>query len=178
MNTTLSLRQLGRNDRDAYFYFRLAALEAHPQAFATSAEEWQAAPFDKIDTLLLASETDSDPILGVFTSGSVLVGSVGLNRESRTAVQHKASLVALSVAPPWRHQGIGTQLVTATLQRARQLPGLMLVRLVVDSENTDAVRLFEQSGFVLYGREPQARRVQECYYDQSYMLCFLHNPVA
>src|SRR5687768_17121850 len=175
MNTIFSIRQLGRNDRDAYFSFRLTALETHPQAFATSAEEWRAAPPDKIDNLLLASETDVDPILGVFTSASALVGSVGLSRESRAAVQHKASLVALYVDPAWRQQGIGTQLVTQTLHRARQLPGLTFVRLVVDSENTAAVRLFTQLGFLTYGREPQARRVQEDYYDQSYMLCFLHN---
>jgi ribosomal protein S18 acetylase RimI-like enzyme len=177
MSTTFSVRQLGRNDRDAYFSFRLGALEAYPQAFATSAEEWRTAPADKIDSLLLASETDHEPILGAFTSGSTLVGSVGLNRESRAAVQHKASLVALYVAPAWRHQGIGTQLVTETLRRARQLPGLTFVRLVVDSENSDAVRLFTHLGFLEYGREPQARRVLEHYYDQSYMLYFLHNPV-
>jgi ribosomal protein S18 acetylase RimI-like enzyme len=177
MNATFSIRQLGRSDRDEYFSFRLRALETHPQAFATSAEEWRTAPPDKIDALLLASEKNIDPILGAFGSGSELVGSLGLNRETRAAVQHKASFVGLYVAPAFRHHGIGTQLITEALQRARQLPGLVLVRLVVDSENTDAVQLFERSGFVLYGREPQARRVQERYYDQSYMLCFLHSHI-
>jgi ribosomal protein S18 acetylase RimI-like enzyme len=104
------------------------------------------------------------------------VGSVGLARESRAAVQHKASLVALYVAPAWRHQGIGTQLIIEMLNRARQFPGLLFIRLVVDSENIDAIHLFEKSGFLMYGREPQARRVGEHYFDQSYMLCFLHNP--
>src|SRR5215204_4383259 len=176
MNTKFSFRQLDSKDRDSYFSFRLDALETYPQAFATSAEEWRNAPPDKIDSLLLASERNSDPILGAFTSSSTLVGSIGLTRESKTSIQHKASLVALYVAPALRHQGIGTQLVTEMLSHARQLPGLLFVRLVVDSENADAIRLFEKSGFLVYGREPQARRVEERYYDQSYMLCFLHNP--
>src|SRR5215211_3377708 len=135
MNTKISFGRLGSSDRDSYFLFRLDALETYAQAFATSAEEWRNAPPGKIDRLLLASERNSDPILGAFTSGSTLVGSVGLTRESRTAVQHKASLVALYVAPAWRHQGIGTQLVTEMLNRARQFAGLLFVRLVVDSEN-------------------------------------------
>ena len=52
----------------------------------------------------------------------------------------------------------------------------MLVRLVVDSENTEAIRLFEKAGFFMYGREPQARRVLEHYHDQTYMLRFLNHP--
>jgi ribosomal protein S18 acetylase RimI-like enzyme len=176
MNTDFSVRQLGIGDRDSYFSFRLRALETYPQGFATSAEEWRNAPPDKIDALLLASEKNSDPILGAFTSNSELIGSLGLSRETRMAVQHKVSLVAMYVDPAFRRNGVGTQLVTEALELARQQPGLVLVRLVVDSENTDAVQLFERLGFVHYGREPLARRVEERYYDQSYMLYLLHSP--
>jgi len=82
-------------------------LEKRPQAFATTAEEWRAAAPEKIDALLLASERNIDPILGAFTSYSELVGSAGLNFETRLAVRHKASLVALYLASAWRRQGIG-----------------------------------------------------------------------
>jgi ribosomal protein S18 acetylase RimI-like enzyme len=176
METNFSVRQLGIGDRDDYFSFRLRALEAYPQGFATSAEEWRNAPPEKIDALLLASEKNTDPILGAFTSDANLVGSLGLSRETRTAVQHKASLVAMYVDPAFRRKGIGTQLVSEALELARQFSDLVLIRLVVDSENTDAVRLFERLGFVHYGREPLARRVEEHYYDQSYMVYLLHNP--
>jgi ribosomal protein S18 acetylase RimI-like enzyme len=176
MNTNFSVRQLGSRDRDDYFLFRLRALEEYPQGFATSAEEWRNAPPNKIDALLLASEKNTDPILGAFTSDAKLVGSLGLSRETRMAVQHKASLVAMYIDPVFRRGGIGTKLVTEALELARQQPSLVLVRLVVDSENTDAVRLFERLGFVHYGQEPLARRVEEQYYDQSYMVYVLHNP--
>ncbi len=175
MSTDFSIRQLGGNDRDAYYSLRLRGLEAHPAAFATSAEEWRNASPEKMDSLLLLSEKNTEPILGAFTHNSELVGSVALIPETREAVRHKASLAALYVAPEWRRQGIGTKLIQETLQQAQQFSALTFVRLVVDSENPDAIRLFEKLDFILYGREPQARRVEDRYYDQSYMLCFLHN---
>jgi ribosomal protein S18 acetylase RimI-like enzyme len=175
MNTNFFIRQLGSNERDSYYSLRLRALEEHPQAFATSADEWRKASPDKIDALLLANERNLEPILGAFISNTEMVGSVSLIPETKEAVRHKASLAALYVAPEWRHKGIGMQLILETLQRARQLPELLFVRLVVDSENSNAIRLFEKAGFFVYGREPQARRVRDHYYDQSYMLCFLHN---
>ncbi len=176
MNTDVSIRDLDMDDRDAYYALRLLGLETRPQAFATSAEEWRTAPPDKIDALLRLSEKNSEPILGAFTISGELVGSVCLIPETRHSVRHKASLAALFVRPDWQHKGIGTQLVQETLQRARQRPELTLVRLVVDSENSQALRLFEKAGFFTYGREPQARRVLEHYHDQSYMLCFLNHP--
>jgi len=178
MNTEFTIQQLDTNHRDAYYALRLEGLEMHPQAFATSAEEWRAAPQSKIDALLLASEKNIEPILGVFTSNSELVGTATLIPETRQAVRHKASLAALYVPSAWRHKGLGTQLITEALNRARRLPDLTFIRLVVDSENPDAVRLFEKLGFHFYGREPQARRVGDRYYDQSYMLCFLHDQVS
>lgn len=173
MSETISIRQLDRRDREAYFTLRLRGLEAYPQAFATSAEEWRSAPPEKIDALLLLSEEQKEPILGAFSASTEMVGSVCLIPETREAVRHKASLAALYVEPGWQKKGIGKQLVMETLRLARGWPALMLVRLVVDSENAIAVRLFERAGFSLYGREPQARRVEDRYYDQSYMLCFL-----
>ena len=175
MSAHISIRQLDRRDRERYFSLRLRGLETHPQAFATSAEEWRTAPPEKIDALLLLSEDNKEPILGAFYSNTEMVGSVCLIPETREAVRHKASLAALYVHPDWQQKGVGTQLVRETLRLARERNELMLIRLVVDSENTIALRLFEKASFFLYGREPQARRVGDKYYDQSYMLCFLHD---
>jgi ribosomal protein S18 acetylase RimI-like enzyme len=175
MSTHISIRQLDRRDREHYFSLRLRGLEEHPQAFATSVEEWRNAPPEKIDALLLLSEDNKEPILGAFHSNAEMVGSVCLIPETREAVRHKASLAALYVHSDWQQKGIGRQLVTETLRLARERPELRLVRLVVDSDNTIAVRLFEKFGFFLSGREPQARRVEDSYYDQSYMLRFLHD---
>ncbi len=173
MGDTFTIRHLGIDDRDAYFALRLEALEAHPHAFATSADEWRNAPPATITRLLQVSEDGKAPIVGAFTATGVLVGSVGLHREERAVVRHKASMVALYVAPQWRRQGVATLLIRETLARAREMPGLEMVRVVVDADTTNVRRLFEQAGFFVYGQEPRARRVQDQYYDQWYMLCFL-----
>ena len=175
MSAQVSIRQLDRRDRECYVSLRLRGLEEYPQAFATSADEWRNASPEKIDALLLLSEDSKEPILGAFHSNGEMVGSICLIPETREAVRHKASLAALYVHPDWQQKRIGTQLVAETLRLARERHELMLVRLVLDSENAVALRLFEKAGFFLYGREPQARRVGDQYYDQSYMLCFLHD---
>jgi ribosomal protein S18 acetylase RimI-like enzyme len=175
MKAVVSVRQLDRQDRESYFRLRLSGLESHPEAFATSAGEWRNASPEKIDALLLLSEENREPILGAFHSSAEMVGSVCLIPETREAVRHKASLAALYVEQNWQQKGIGMRLVAETLRLARERAELMLVRLVVDSENRIALQLFEKAGFFIYGREPQARRVGDRYYDQSYMLCFLRD---
>ena len=175
MKAAISVRQLDRQDRESYYRLRLRGLEAHPEAFATSAAEWRNASPEKIDALLIISEENREPILGAFHPGAEMVGSVCLIPETREAVRHKASLAALYVEHDWQQKGIGTQLVEETLRLARERADLTLVRLVVDSENRIALQLFEKAGFFVYGREPQARRVEDRYYDQSYMLCFLRD---
>ena len=60
----------------------------------------------------------------------------------------RAWLDHISVRRPWRRQGVAAGLITATLERLRQL-GFEQAALGVDAENpTGALRLYERLGFV------------------------------
>ena len=61
-----------------------------------------------------------------------------------------ADLLAIAVAGPWRARGVGRQLLTAAMKRARELARVNVVsalRLTVAEDNAPARHLFESAGF-------------------------------
>ncbi|WP_199440701.1 GNAT family N-acetyltransferase [Umezawaea beigongshangensis] len=56
-----------------------------------------------------------------------------------------------------RGRGVGTSLLEAAVQRARQL-GLSRVRLTTTNDNLDALRFYQRRGFKLCGVRPDALR--------------------
>ena len=164
----LAIRLLGVTDHDAFRALRASSLKAHPESYATDAEDWRLASREKIDAMLSAGGPAGDlPIFGAFRPD--LIGMVGLRREERPMLRHKASLWGLYVEPDHRRAKVATQLVAAAIEHARSPAELELLRLVVDADNTAAIAVFERSGFERYGLEPRARFVDGDYHDQLYM---------
>ena len=78
-------------------------------------------------------------------------------------IADEAELLTLAVDPAARRQGIGLDLVTRFLNRARQM-GATSAFLEVAADNTAAIALYERCGFVAAGvrkgyyAEPDGRR--------------------
>jgi ribosomal protein S18 acetylase RimI-like enzyme len=66
-----------------------------------------------------------------------------------------------------RRAGVGRRLVEAALELAAQ--SVELVQLVVVKGNVPAVRLYESMGFVAYGLETHALKIDGRYYDDILM---------
>lgn len=158
------IRRLDLADYEEFRAIRGASLEAYPESYATDSRDWRNAPRETVEALLAA---DDAPIVGAFDPR--LIGVVGLRREGRPSVRHKASLWGLYVDPVRRREGVATALVSFVLQHASSLLGLELVRLVVDAENGAAISVFARAGFEQYGLEPRARLAAGRYHDQLYM---------
>jgi RimJ/RimL family protein N-acetyltransferase len=62
------------------------------------------------------------------------------------------------VVPGHRRQGIAADLLQAALRHARLLPGVSWVHLSVSSAAPGARRLYERTGFEVWGTEPEALR--------------------
>jgi RimJ/RimL family protein N-acetyltransferase len=169
------VRQLGPDDRDAYFALRLQGLKAHPEAFATSYDEALLRGPSLHDAMLDGTRaTDGDFLLGAFASSQgPLVGVVGLFRGRRTKERHKASIGGMYVAAEASGQGVGRALLTELLARAAHIDGLRQIQLVVASTNDAARRLYESLGFRLYGREIEAMYVDGVSHDADLMARFL-----
>ncbi|HVL33259.1 MAG TPA: GNAT family N-acetyltransferase [Actinomycetota bacterium] len=156
-------------DFDAYYALRGAGLAETPAAFTTDETSWRDADRAIVERHLEASGGDPNrPIFGAWNDGE-LVGLVGLARETRDSIFHKATLWGLYVSPEHRRQGIGRRLLTEAVTAARELAGLLHLRAVVPTSCVAAVGLFDGLGFEQFGLERDARRVGGRFHDQLYL---------
>jgi len=163
-------RLLGPDDAEAWRALRLDALQRHPGAFASSAdEEVDRAP----DTVARRLEsTDQQATLGVFDA-SQLVGSVSLQRESLRKVEHKVVLWGMVVAWEVRGRGAGRQLLQAALAHVRGWANARWVTLGVNADNAPARALYASVGFHVYGHETESLCVDGVFHDELLMRCRL-----
>jgi ribosomal protein S18 acetylase RimI-like enzyme len=65
-------------------------------------------------------------------------------------------------------------LIEALLARARAVNGLEQVKLTVNPTQEPAVHLYSSLGFQKFGREQNAFKIGERYFDEDYMVLRLH----
>lgn len=159
-------RLLNPADAPAYQALRLQALRDAPEAFTSSFEEEHLRP------LLVAEQrlapASSTRFWGVFDDAGLLLGMVGLERERRVKNEHKGTVVAMCVAPAAQGRGVGAALLAALLDHARET-GLTQLALTVTEGNITALRLYQRAGFVAFGTEPRAIRVDGRYLGKVHM---------
>ena len=100
----LSLRQL-----------RLDALQETPEAFGSSYEEEHTLTLDDIRGWI--APADDSAMFGVFVQGA-LAGMVGVARQRKLKMRHKAHIWSMYVAPAFRGQGLGRLLMRAAIDHA------------------------------------------------------------
>lgn len=162
------IRPLGPLDAQPFRALRLRALQEHPDAFTSSFEEEVHKPLSLSEARLAPSGREK--FWGAVTDGGTgaLVGMVGLDRDPRRHCQHKGTVVAMYVAPQWTGHGLGRALLAAVLQEARAA-GLERLVLTVTRGNQAAEQLYQRVGFVSFGVEPGAIKVQQQLFDKNYM---------
>jgi ribosomal protein S18 acetylase RimI-like enzyme len=161
----MEIRRLEVSDAPVYREFRLRGLHEHADAFTSSFEEVSLQPLAVFEKRLAA--TSNEKLWGAFVDGE-MAGMVGLSRETRLKNRHKATLVGMYVAPEYTGRGIARALVDTVLQDARA-SGLELVILTVTDSNRQAVALYEKAGFLSFGTEPDAIRVDGISFGKTHM---------
>ena len=110
--------------------------------------------------LALVAEADGDPI-----------ATVQISLE-RSAVSSHVGTLSIVVADGWREVGIGSALVHAAQQWARER-GLLKVALAVFPDNARAIAVYEHAGFVREGlRRKQYRADGDVLRDELLMAWF------
>lgn len=162
------IRRLIAKDALCYWKARNAGLKEFPEAFNSSYEEGLALPPEVLAKRFGGADSD-DFVLGAFGSSYELAGSVGFQREVREKNRHRGTLIGMYVTPPFRGHGLGKKLALTLIEQARAIEGLEQINLTVTHSNENARRLYLQLGFVPFGIEPRAIKVDGVYYDKEYM---------
>lgn len=159
---SIEVRRLLPADAALYRDIRLEALRLSPEAFgsayATESLQSVEAFADRL--------TRGAVILGAFCGGE-LAGIVGFFAAEGPKQRHKGTLFGMYVRQPARHAGVGRLLVESVLDLAAQ--SVELVQLAVVNGNEPAVRLYRSMGFVEYGLEQHALKIDGRYYDDILM---------
>ncbi|WP_415787645.1 GNAT family N-acetyltransferase [Deinococcus saxicola] len=140
-------------DAAVYREVRLAALRSDPDAFITTAAEFEARTLESI-----AAQLAPRPVFVTFGAfvGGELVGLLSLGREERPGLKHRANIFGVSVSPEARGQGCADALMRAGLAQARTWDGVTSIHLSVTETQTTARRLYQRHGFRVWGTQPDA----------------------
>ena len=161
----MQIRRLEIPDAAVYRELRLRGLREHPDAFTSSFEEENLRSL--ADTEKRLSATSDTTMWGAFVEGT-LAGVVGMTRETRLKNRHKATLVAMYVAPEFAGRGLGLALVQTVIQAAKAAELELLVLTVTDT-NKQAAALYARAGFASFGIEPDAIRVNGVPFGKQHM---------
>ena len=152
-----------------YRRVRLRALTEHPESFRSNAEEEAARSARWWEERLAPRDASNASFLGAWTAAPQLVGTAGLLFETRRTTRHTARIVGMYVVPEYCGHGIGGRLLGACIDLARSDPQLEILYLTVTAANAAAIRLYERTGFVTYGREPRSMRIGDRTFDKLMM---------
>jgi ribosomal protein S18 acetylase RimI-like enzyme len=161
----MQIRRLEIADAAVYRELRLRGLREHPEAFTSSFEEENLRSL--ADTEKRLSPNSETVMWGAFVDGT-LAGLVGMTRETRLKNRHKATLVAMYVAPEYGGRGLGLALVQTVIQAAKAARLELLVLTVTDT-NKQAAALYARAGFASFGIEPDAIRVNGVPFGKQHM---------
>lgn len=156
------LRQLTEDDAAAFRHLRLAGLRESPTAFGSSYAAEEGRDVDEF-----AATIAKNYLVGAFLDGR-LAGVAGFYQLSGGKVAHRGQIWGVYVDPAHRGEGIARALLEDLMAHARGI--VSQVHLCVVTANAPALHLYESLGFVIYGTEPNALRIDGTPYDEHLMV--------
>ena len=124
--------------------------------------KWIQDHLDRPGWLVLVAEVSGTPI-----------GLVSVENGPHRRVAHRSTF-GVSVAEPWRGQGVGTALLETLLEWATANPLIEKIGMDVFSSNETAIRLYRKMGFSEEGFKPKEIKIgREQYVDVVSMYRFV-----
>ncbi|XKO54638.1 GNAT family N-acetyltransferase [Lysinibacillus fusiformis] len=165
----MEIRLLTTQDATSYRTLRLEGLQTNPEAFGSSFEEEKDMALE-----LFASRLEAQ---GSFTFGAFdqneLCGVATLVQESKMKLKHKASIFAVYVSPKKRGHGLGKRLMQEIIKQGKQLADVEQINLTVVSSNESAKGLYTSLGFLMFGTEKRALKIDHQCFDEDYMVLYV-----
>jgi len=118
-------------------------------------------------------EASADAIMIVAVINGKIVGIAGLNPVSPLERLKHRAMLGISIQKEYWSMGIGSVLVEAILEMARN-SGYEQVELDVIEDNENAIALYKKFGFEIYGKHERAFRYRDGQYKALYLMsCIL-----
>ncbi len=153
----VSIRRLGPADAPAFRVLRLRGLTDHPDAFTSTAKDWD------LPLAAYIERIEAGHVIGAFEPGTdAMLGHLFLPTHLATGVKtrHKCEVWSVYVVPEARGRNIAEAMLTHAIDLAREL-GFAWLKLQVGEHNKAARATYERVGFTVYGREEDYLRLPD-----------------
>jgi ribosomal protein S18 acetylase RimI-like enzyme len=142
------IRQLTADDAAVLKPFRLQSLRDQPDAYHSTAEEWDI-PLERFEALIR-----DNPVFAAVDAEGALKGLaiLGVTGRTKRQIRHKCEIWSVYTDPSARGQGVGRHLMETCIAEARRR-GFEAIILTAATHLTHVVKLYESLGFVIYGTE-------------------------
>ncbi len=158
-------RALHPDEAELYAVLRREMLEDSPWAFCSSPGFDRGSDPAQLREQLVKPD---NAIIAVGTDDGLLAAA-GVHREAPPKRHHIAAIWGVYVTPSSRGQGLGRMVVSGAVEIARSWPGIEAVILTVSENAPEARQLYESLGFIPWGFEPDALRVDGRSYAETHM---------
>lgn len=173
IRSSMVIRPLTPDDAPAYVALRREMLADAPWAFFSSPEDDRGV---QLDTMRQSLATPGFVVIGAWTEHGSLVSVAGVLRESKAKRAHVATIWGVYVTPAARRHGLARAVVAAAIATVRSWPDMSAVLLSVSERSPAARRVYESLGFVAWGTEPDALRINGAPHAETHMRLALATP--
>lgn len=168
MNEMIVIQMLEKNDLNRFFDLRLEALQNSPTSFLSSYKDEKGLGPEMYESILNQNEGNDNVIFGAIMQDN-FIGIIGIYREQKSKINHKANIWGMYVKPSYRNKGIGKALLEKVLHHARNKMDCSLINISVEETNAAAKNLYESFGFTIWGTEVKAMQVNGVFYSEHHM---------
>ena len=158
----MKIRLLELQDWLTFKLLRLEALLQHPEAFGSSYDEES-----KLTEEEFQQGFSACAIFGAFVDEEI-VGCAGFFIYTAKKMSHRGCLFSMYIKDTHRNRGTADALVKAIIDHAKQR--VIQLHLTVVTTNHAAIRLYQKSGFTIYGTEPRSLKIEDRFYDEHLMV--------
>lgn len=160
---------LTEREASAYLSFRHASLVESPWAFMSSPDD------DRFRTVEKLKKRPHDPenvivVVARDDDQREILASAGVVRETKLKARHRACVWGVYCLPTERGKGYGRAVVERAIETARSWPGVERLELSVSVHDPAPLALYESLGFKVWGREPDALRLDGRSFDELHMV--------